>query len=431
MGQVARVWQPSRLKGIQVSADYGIPFLTATQVFDLRFSPRKWLAIERTPNASDRFAQPGTILVTCSGNVGRATIAYKPHQNVLISHDILRVETLNDHWWGWLYAYLRSPQARAMMKASQYGHIIKHLETTHLNALPIPIPQNSLLEHFERQIHNILDMRTRAYGLILEAEAHFEGCLGSLPEIHNGESGFSVPASRSLFNGRRRFDALPHDPLVKAIREHLSINGKGFTTLSEAGYTVWLPTRFRRIPAEEGVALLDSSDLFEINPDISKRIADGHFGDQFRGRVERGWLLLSRSGQVYGLIGTLTLATAAHEEHVISDHVIRIAASKSAIIRPAYALIALSHPSLGRPLMKALAYGSSIPEIEVTDVARTQVVRLNTMDEDAIADSAEEASALYAEADLLENAISAEASEIIDRFISGQNGQAIMTAFPA
>src|SRR5208337_3725715 len=32
--QIADVWQPSRLKGIQVSQDFGTPFLTATQVFD-------------------------------------------------------------------------------------------------------------------------------------------------------------------------------------------------------------------------------------------------------------------------------------------------------------------------------------------------------------------------------------------------------------
>lgn len=32
LGQMARVWQPSRLKGIQVSHETGTPFLAATQV---------------------------------------------------------------------------------------------------------------------------------------------------------------------------------------------------------------------------------------------------------------------------------------------------------------------------------------------------------------------------------------------------------------
>src|SRR4051812_26369108 len=37
----ASVWQPSRLKGIQVGPDYGTPFLAATQVFDIRPVSRK------------------------------------------------------------------------------------------------------------------------------------------------------------------------------------------------------------------------------------------------------------------------------------------------------------------------------------------------------------------------------------------------------
>ena len=33
---VARTWQPSRLKGIQVSPEFGTPFLAATQVYGVR-----------------------------------------------------------------------------------------------------------------------------------------------------------------------------------------------------------------------------------------------------------------------------------------------------------------------------------------------------------------------------------------------------------
>ena len=47
----ASVWQPSRLKGILVSPEFGTPFLAATQVFDLRPIPRKWLASSKIKNA--------------------------------------------------------------------------------------------------------------------------------------------------------------------------------------------------------------------------------------------------------------------------------------------------------------------------------------------------------------------------------------------
>ena len=42
--ELAEVWQPGRLKGIQVPMSSGTPFLSATQVFDARPLPRKWLS---------------------------------------------------------------------------------------------------------------------------------------------------------------------------------------------------------------------------------------------------------------------------------------------------------------------------------------------------------------------------------------------------
>lgn len=426
MGKLARVWQPSRLKGTLVSPDYGTPFLAATQVFDLRPVPRKFLSLDQIRNAGELFVVNGQILVTRSGSVGRATLAHAPHKNIIISDDLLRVEPQHEKLWGWLYAYLRAPQTRAMMSAVQYGHVIKHLEVSHLNALPMPVLRDELLEEFNRRVLVVLDHRNRAHELGMIAEARFEQCFGPLTVTDNGEAGFSVRASEGLFGNRRRFDALPHNPVVKAIRQHLAKGAKGFTKLVDAGFTVWLPNRFKRVPAEDGVGLLGSSDLFEVNPDITKRIADGNFGDTHNARVKAGWLLLARSGQIYGLNGTLTLATEAHEGYVVSDHVIRIAPLDKPSIRPGYLCVALSHPDLGRPIMKSLPYGSSIPEIEVADVKQLEVVRLGPVEENAIADLAEEASALRAKADILESDLAADAEAILDRFITGDTQDVVV-----
>lgn len=427
MGDLAQIWQPSRLKGILVSPEFGTPFLAATQVFDLRPVPRKFLALEKVKQSDNLFVSRGQILVTRSGSVGRATLAHAPHEKIIISDDLLRVEPRQKKLWGWLYAYLRAPQTRAMMSAAQYGHVIKHLETSHLNALPMPVLRDDLLEAFNERVRAVLDNRNRAHELALEAEERFERYFGPLSVRDNGELGFSVRASSALFGHRRRFDALPHNPVVKAIRTHLAKHAKGFTKLVDTGYSVWLPNRFKRVPAEDGVGLLDSSDLFEINPDITKRIADGSFGDAYNARVKAGWLLLARSGQIYGLNGTLTLATEAHESYVVSDHIIRIAPPENASIRPGYLSVALSHPELGRPIMKSLPYGSSIPEIDVADVMQLEVARLGSVEENAIADLAEKASALRAQADILENNLAADAEAIVDRFIAGDTEDVVIS----
>ncbi len=418
LGNLAKVWMPGRLKGIQVSRDFGTPFLAATQAYDIRPIPRKWLALERTADSANRFVRPGMILVTCSGSVGRATLAYAPHENTLISHDLLRVEAINEKDKGWIYAYLHAPQVRAMATGVHYGHIIKHLETSHLEALPIPTVDDDTAANFSRRVSRILALRNEGYRLTLDAEARFEKTLGPLKVTDWGEQGFSVRASKAFLSGHRRFDASVHNPGVAAVRRHLAKHGEGFTTVADAGYDVWVPGRYKRIPAEDGVIYRDSADLLEVSPDLMKRFGDCGFGDKFRGRVKSGWVLIPCSGQVYGIIGSAILATEALHDQVVSNHVIRVAPRKNTGMRVGYLVTALSHLTWGRPLVKSLAFGSSVPEIDSEDLINFEVVRLKPADESAVADLAEASAKARADADVLEREIAEDASAIIDRFIA-------------
>ncbi|EJN1406783.1 hypothetical protein ACM74M_12085 [Pseudomonas aeruginosa] len=402
LGALANVWQPSRLKGITVGEEYGTPFLAATQVFDQRPVPRKFLSLDRTDSSANRFVTAGTIMLTCSGSVGRATLATDAIKGILISHDLLRIEATEPKYRGWVYAFLRSPTARAMMTSAQYGHIIKHLEPSHLYALPVPSPDDNLAEQFECMTARILEERNQAYTKFLEAERLFEKYIGQPDFNKRDEVGFSVSSS-SLAFGRRRLEGVYHNPSVQALYAHFKKANLTTESLKSIGAQCWLPGRFQRIPAEEGIELVGSANLFEVNPDLPKRIADINFGDEAQGRVKEGWLLLARSGQTYGLNGTLAIANKFLEEKIISDHVIRIKPRENFSSRVGYIYTALSHPTLGRPLVKSLAYGSSIPEIEVEDVNNLQVVRLTEEQEAAIADLAESAAKLYADADILEN----------------------------
>ena len=421
LGNLAKVWMPGRLKGIQIGRDLGTPFLTATQIYDVRPIPRKWLALARTADAKNRFVKSGMILVTCSGSVGRPALAYEPHENTLISHDLLRVEAIDKRYHGWIYAFLHSAQARAMSTSAKYGHIIKHLETTHLESLPIPMVSNDIAADFNRHVQRILDLRNKGYRLTVEAEKHFEQALGSLKVSDWGESGFSVKASQSFLSGRRRLEASVHNPCVAAIRRQLAKHGIGFSTIADAGFDVWVPGRYKRIPAVDGVVYRDSADLLEVSPDLMKRFVDCHFGDKFHGRVKSGWILMPCSGQVYGIIGTAILATKALDDQVVSNHVIRVAPRDNVSIQPGYLVTAMSHLMLGRPLVKSLAFGSGVPEIDSQDLADIEIVRLNPSIESCIAGMAEASAEARAAADVLEREIKINASEIIDNFIVGKS----------
>lgn len=421
LNQVARVWQPNRLKGIQVSPAFGTPFLAATQVFDIRPVPRKWLALERTHDSINRFVKPGMILVTCSGAVGRSTLATSALASTLISHDLLRVESKDDRHWGWVYAFLRSPQARAMMGSAQYGHIIKHLETSHLDALPIPDVSEAIAEGFRTDAKRILELRNRAHQSALAAETLFEASIGSISVATWGETGFAVSASTILSGKNRRMDGAFHNPGAAEIRAHLQKSGKKILPFEKLGFETWVPNRYQRIPAESGVDYYDSSDLLEINPESVKRFMDNGFGDRFGGRVQKDWILMPSSGQVYGIIGSAVLAGPGFDGNVFSNHVLRIAPTPETSISPAYLQVALSHPLLGRPLIKALAFGSSVPEIDPMELARVPIARLGGKVEGEIAAMAESVVADRAKADELERAVGIKAGDLIDAFIAGKD----------
>ena len=341
LGQLARTWQPSRLKGIQVSPEFGTPFLTATQVYDVRPVPRKWLSLNRTTDYAQRLVDEGTILLTCSGSVGRATLAHSSTKGILISHDLLRIDSNDADLWGWIYAYLRAPAVRAMMKATQYGHIIKHLETHHLEKLPIIFPINKAkAEECNRGTQQVLYYRNEAFRRINEAEEIFERQFpGST--THSDETGFKRRASQSFFVSRRRFDAWHHNPEKRAIEECLRSSCSKWRTLCEAGCKVWLPNRFKRVRAEDGVDLIDSSKAFELNPDYRRRISVEGITDKNNGFVKPGWLLLARSGQIYGLLGSISIATQQHCGKIVSDDVIRIVPGDD--ISPGYLYVAMGH----------------------------------------------------------------------------------------
>jgi hypothetical protein len=69
--------------------------------------------------------------------------------------------------------------------------------------------------------------------------------------------------------------------------------------------------------------------------------------------------------------------------------------------------------------VKALAFGSSVPELAPDDLAALELVRLDPREESAIAELAEASAKARAAADVLEREISSDAGAIVDKFISG------------
>lgn len=412
LGNLAVVWQPPRLKAVKVGQEHGEPYLAATQVFDIWPTPRKWLAKSKTPEIGSLLVQLDWILVTRSGTVGLPIMTYAPHLDKVISDDLLRVQVREASFRGYLYTFLRTRYGRALMRSSHYGNVIKHLETQHLEEVPVPIV-GDLVDELAGDVGEIFRMRDEAYALDMQAREQLSDAFGS-PAEPGPEIGYSV-SSGDLHSGRRRLEAYAHNPLVLVAQQTVRAKAKRIDKLEQVA-SPFLPSRFRRVYGQAGIPFWGSEDVFKVNPEVTKRLTAATPVDLDDYRVEANWLLMARSGQIYGMNGSVILATARHEDVLVSEHIMRIVPDEKRI-RPGYLQAVLSHPEIGQPLVLSRAYGTSIPELAPVDVADVPVARLPDTLENEIADAVKKAGRLRMEADDKEDGAVAKLEEALEAAI--------------
>lgn len=211
-------------------------------------------------------------------------------------------------------------------------------------------------------------------------------------------------------------DATYSAPSAMEAIEGLRNSSAALEPLSVIAERIWWPGRFRRVFGSNGTQYVSAAELFDSNPHISKRIYAGLVPKRSDYFVKRGWLLVARSGQTYGLNGRVLLVDQSHEDYFVSEDLIRII-PRAGVIRPGYLMIALSHPQLGRPIVIRNAYGTSIPHLEPADLGAIDIARFSAKVEEQIADFAEEAAELRGRADELEDEMTLRAETIVTEFL--------------
>lgn len=405
VSELARVWQPPRLKGIRVDSNQGVPFITTNQAFDITPAVRKWLAAGRVPELQSRYLQPGWILITCSGNgqagnVGKVFASYAAHAGLVVSHDLLRVQVHDESSFGVLYSFLRSRFGRAMLRSSQYGSQIKHLEPEHVDVLPVPVVSEGTKRQLARDIGKVFELRDEAFALVKAAERLYADEMGAAPEEADLDAPFQVSVE-SLRAYGRRLDAYHYNVGAEATLQ--TVQRHRTEPLGELTADVFVPTRFKHIYTDSGIPYVDSEDIFKVNPDVTKYIPPEAKKNADKYLVKRGWLLMACSGQIYGINGSVVLADETHENKILSNHIIRMI-PRQGRIRPGYLQTALGHPVFGRPLVLRWAFGSGVPEIAPEDLRKIPVPRLTEKVESRIADQVERACELRVAATKLEDA---------------------------
>lgn len=411
--EIASIWQPSRLKAVEVPAGTGLPFLSAGQVFEASPTVRKWLAASKVPDLPTRFAHEDWILMSRSGIVGRVSSVYPHHLRKVITDDLLRIVPRDPSEYGWLYAYLRTPIFNSIAQSSQYGHMIKHLEVDHVEEMPVIMPSPDIRARIGGLAKRALELRRTALEQFAALDARFLDEVAKADLEGLQREWRTVPASQA-FGRRRRLDAQHFNSSAIQADDLVRHRAAGFSTVADSVESVALGNRFKRYFGANGTPYWSASELLDTNAPVTKRVYAGLVDKPERYLLKEGTIIMACSGQVYGLLGRCTMINQDVAGTFGSHDLIRITPDPERM-HPGYLLTALNNPVLGQPLVLRHAYGTSIPHLDPVDIREVPLPRLSRDAEEDLGQLALEAVDMAMRANRMENHAIAEAQDVVTR----------------
>ncbi len=211
-----------RFKRIYVNAERGVPFLSSSDIINLRFKPRHFLSRKLTKKINELRVNEWDILISRSGTIGNVALASAAIEGHAVSEDVIRVAATSPEVAGYIAAFLRSEYGRLQMTQSTYGSVVTHIEPEHLENILIPDLPFPVQTEIGKLMLTAVEQRDEANRLIDEAQTLLTGYLG-LPAIDHLLPSDADPRFRTirLSEWDGRLEASYHSALADAIIGHL------------------------------------------------------------------------------------------------------------------------------------------------------------------------------------------------------------------
>ena len=120
-----------------------------------------------------------TIIVTCSGTIGKIVLVPKHWVGWVGTHDLIRIESNNLDTIGYVYGWLNSDYGQLLLKSLTYGAVVDHIEAFHIANMEIPLLKNeSKQKEINDKVLEANELRYQAY--LKEQEA-----VGMMEEVIN------------------------------------------------------------------------------------------------------------------------------------------------------------------------------------------------------------------------------------------------------
>lgn len=345
-----------------------MPIYQPSTIVDIKPTPDGYISKQTKTDIEALRVSKGQVLMTCSGTIGKVSYVSRTLDNLIFSHDLLRINCNNPNDAGYIYAYLKSKVGNKILLTNSYGAVITHIEPEHLAAVQIPNAPEELKQKINNLIVQSYELRDESNEMIDQATALLIKEL-HLPDVRNFEADYykkNVPVdtfSVKLSNLAGRLEASYHVPIVDAITAHLQKYAKEVTAIGDKRISkeVILPGRFKRVYVDEGYGrvFIGGKQLYELDPSNKKYLSVVHHGDRITKQLElhEGMTLITCSGT----IGKVALVGKHWENWTANQHIIRVVPARKDIAGYLNIFLASDY---GYQLITRFTYGSVVDEID-------------------------------------------------------------------
>ena len=232
---LATAYHRPRFKRIYIDkATY--PLYQPAQINELYPKPSAYISDLTQTDIDALRVKKGQVLLTCPGTIGNCTYVRNTLDNLIFSHDLIRIEP--KEYGGFIYAFLKSKIGFSITNANNYGAVIEHIEPGHLHHIPIPNPPSTLKQEIHNLIEESFKLRDESNELMDVAQASLKAAL-QLPSIETlqeqakqfdktaGVLNYSIPLNEMI----DRFDGSYYVPIVKLIEQYIEKAAKEVTRL--------------------------------------------------------------------------------------------------------------------------------------------------------------------------------------------------------
>lgn len=172
----AEVFHPPRFPRIYVDKAFGVPFLQGAHLPHLRPYDLKY--ISRNVNESQMrecLLEPGWILITRSGTIGRLGLVPGLAEEWAASEHIIRIVPKEGVAHpGYIYAFLATPYGQHQLKAKIYGAVVDELTEADTRALWIPKAPYDIQEQIGNKVVDAYEKKELANRIESEAIRQLE-----------------------------------------------------------------------------------------------------------------------------------------------------------------------------------------------------------------------------------------------------------------